>query len=68
MNIVHQVGETAGAVWNLLHQSGPQTLAQLKKKLNNRGELTNFAVGWLAREQKLDILQEGKTFQVRLRD
>ncbi len=67
MAVNHQVGETAGAVWNLLDRDGPQTLAQLKKKLNGNGELTNFAVGWLAREEKVEIIEERKTFQIRLR-
>ncbi len=67
MNIQQQVGETAGVLWNLLHDNGPQTLAQLKKKLNGSGELLNFAIGWLAREEKLDILRESKTFRIQLR-
>ncbi len=49
MAVNHQVGETAGAVWNLLDRNGPQTLVQLRKKLNGNGELMNFAVGRLAR-------------------
>ncbi len=68
MAVNHEVGEAAGAVWNLLSQNGPQTLAQLKKKLNGNGELTNFAVGWLAREEKVEIKADRKTFQIRLRD
>lgn len=68
MAVNHQVGETAGAIWNLLDRNGPQTLAQLRKKLNGDGELTNFAVGWLAREEKVEIIEERRTFQVRLRN
>ncbi|MBZ5560835.1 MAG: winged helix-turn-helix domain-containing protein [Acidobacteriia bacterium] len=67
MAINHQVGETAGAIWNLLERNGPQTLAQLKKKLDGNGELMNFAVGWLAREEKVEIIEDRKTFQIRLR-
>ncbi len=67
MAVNHQVGETAGAIWNLLERNGPQTLAQLKKKLDGNGELMNFAVGWLAREEKVEIIEERKTFQIRLR-
>lgn len=67
MAVNHQVGETAGAIWNLLERNGPQTLAQLKKKLDGNGELMNFAVGWLAREEKVEIIEDRKTFQIRLR-
>ena len=52
-----QVGDTAGQVWRLLDQGGPQTLAQLKKKLNGGSEFLGFAAGWLAREDKLEILK-----------
>ncbi len=68
MAVNHEVGETAGAVWNLLNQDGPQTLGQLKKKLNGSAELMNFAVGWLAREDKVEITEDRKTFQIRLRN
>jgi hypothetical protein len=61
------VGVTAGKVWHMLNDSGPQTLAQLKKKLNGSGELVGFALGWLAREDKIEIAQEKKSFKVALK-
>ena len=62
-----QVGDAAGQVWRLLDQGGPQSLAQLKKKLNGGSELLGFAVGWLAREDKLEILKEKKSIVLRLK-
>lgn len=67
MEIKEQVGVTAGKVWHTLNETGPQTLAQLKKKLNGSGELVGFALGWLAREDKVDISQDKKTFKVALK-
>ena len=67
MQIREQLGFTAGEVWHVLNDFGPQTLAQLKKKLNGSGELVNFALGWLAREDKVDISQEKKSFRVALK-
>jgi hypothetical protein len=67
MELQAQVGETAGKVWNLLNDRGPQTLAQLKKSLDGAGELAGFAVGWLAREDKVTITKEKKSFKVALR-
>jgi hypothetical protein len=61
------VGETAGKVWQTLSADGPQTLAQLKKKVNGSSELVNFALGWLAREDKIDIVQEKKTYRAQLK-
>ena len=62
-----QVGETAGKIWHLLNEDGPITVSQLKKKLNGSGELVNFALGWLAREDKVDITQQKKVFTVALK-
>ena len=59
--------ETAGKVWQALSSVGPQTLAQLKKRVNGSGELVSFALGWLAREDKIEIIPEKKSFRVRLK-
>jgi hypothetical protein len=67
MDINAQVGETAGRIWQLLNDQGPHTLPELKKKLHGSGELLSFALGWLAREGKVDITQEKKTVKVALK-
>ena len=67
MGLNGQVGETAGKIWHLLSEEGPHTVSQLKKKLNGSGELVNFALGWLAREDKVDIKHEKRVFTVALR-
>jgi hypothetical protein len=61
------VGEIAGKVWHLLNDEGPQTVAQIKKKLNGTGELVSLALGWLAREDKVEIQQEKKSYKVALK-
>jgi hypothetical protein len=67
VEMIEHVGDTAGRIWHLLNDHGPQTLAQLKKRLNGSGELVGFALGWLAREDKVDISQEKKSFKVILK-
>lgn len=67
MELKDQVGLTAGKVWQQLSESGPQTLAQLKKKVNGQSDLVNFAVGWLAREDKVAIVADKKNIRVELR-
>jgi len=66
-DVIGQVGGAAGEIWRLLDQGGPQTLAQLKKKLNGSSDLLDFAVGWLAREDKLEILKEKRSTLLRLK-
>jgi hypothetical protein len=67
MDLNGQVGEVAGKVWHTLNSEGPQTVLQLKKKLNATGDLVNFGVGWLAREDKVLISQEKSTFRIQLK-
>ena len=67
MDIRADLVETAGKLWHTLSDGGPQTLVELKKRLNGQGELLNFAVGWLAREDKIDITREKKGLRIRLR-
>jgi hypothetical protein len=67
MELKDQVGLTAGKIWEELSQGGPQTLTQLKKKVNGQSDLVNFAVGWLAREDKVSILADKKNIRVELR-
>ena len=67
MEIKEQMGVTAGKIWQTLSDEGPQTMAQLKKRVNGSGELVGFALGWLAREDKIDISQEKKSFKVALK-
>jgi Winged helix-turn-helix domain (DUF2582) len=67
MDIKSAVGETAGKIWETLAAQGPLTLAQLKKKVDGQADVVNFAIGWLAREDKIDFIPEKKTFRVQLR-
>lgn len=67
MEINEKVGEAAGRVWHALSSDGPQTVTQLKKQLNGSSEVVTFALGWLAREDKVEITQDKKTFKVKLK-
>ena len=67
MEINGLIGETAGQVWQVLSSDGPQTLPQLKRKLNGTVPFLDFAVGWLLREEKVDIDRASKTIRLRLK-
>lgn len=67
LGINSEVGEIAGKVWHVLNDQGPQTLGQLKKKLNGSNELVTLALGWLAREDKVDIAQDKKSYKIALK-
>jgi len=67
MEIKGLIGETAGQVWHLLNSDGPQTLPQVRRKLNETSPFVDFAVGWLVREEKIDIDQEKKSLRLRVK-
>jgi hypothetical protein len=62
-----QIGFVAGDVWVYLTDNGQTSLATLKKEVNTTPELLCAAVGWLAREDKLDFEINGKSVKVALK-
>ena len=58
-----QIGENAGRIWQLLEQRGEANIAQLSKLLKVKSAEVYQAVGWLAREDKIEYFERaGKTF------
>ena len=64
--VVAQIGETAGEVWKALASKGPLTMAKLVKECGTAKDLVLLAVGWLAREDKLEF-EEGRTLKIGLK-
>jgi len=67
VDLLEQIGDTAGSVWRALESRGPQSLGALKKNVKAPGDLVLMAVGWLAREEKLALEQKGRTQLLRLK-
>ena len=63
-----KVGTLAGAVWTALNENGTMTSKDLKKaaKIKTDKELY-LAMGWLAREDKLVVVEEGKDITLSLK-
>ena len=62
-----QIGQVAGDVWHLLDKEGGQSLTALKKATGATSELVLAAIGWLAREDKLEFTTSGRTVKITLR-
>jgi hypothetical protein len=62
-----EIGETAGLIWKLLEKSGPISLTKLVKQSGKPRDLVMQALGWLAREEKIDIREERRSRIVSLR-
>lgn len=65
--ITHEIGEAAGAIWRTLDSQGELTLAKLKKEVKVKDPVFHWALGWLTREEKVEISQDKRTFRVRLK-
>jgi Winged helix-turn-helix domain (DUF2582) len=62
----HQIGETAGAIWETLAKDGPLTFAALMEEVNVPQSVFFMAIGWLAREEKLHFEAANGDYLVRL--
>jgi len=61
---VQVVGETAGRVWEYLQRSGKTALTAVEREIDAAPALVHMAIGWLAREGKLGLQQEGRQTQL----
>ncbi len=59
--MIYEIGETAGKVWQVLNDNGESTLAKVKKQVGASTEVLHQAIGWLAREDKLNISKKGSS-------
>jgi Winged helix-turn-helix domain (DUF2582) len=62
-----EIGATAGKVWHLLDEKGSLTIAKLVKEIDSPRDVVMQALGWLAREEKLEIEEDGRTRTVSLK-
>jgi len=60
------IGMTAGRIWERLRTDGELNLSQLPKILNENSVLVYQALGWLAREDKIEYRTMGSKILVSL--
>jgi Winged helix-turn-helix domain (DUF2582) len=63
-----EIGKAAGKIWQTLNGKGEFSLEQLKKEVEGKSPLYDWAIGWLAREDKIVITPEKRSFRVQLKD
>jgi Winged helix-turn-helix domain (DUF2582) len=62
-----EIGHVAGDVWGLLVRDGAQTVSAIKKSISAPGDVVLAAIGWLAREGKLEFSLQGRSVRISLR-
>ncbi len=65
--MVSEIGETAGNVWRYLKENGDTTITQLAKNVEDDDFLIAAALGWLAREDKVEVFAKGRSKAARLK-
>ncbi len=63
----YKIGEMSGKVWQALRRDGEMTISQLKNALSADAFLLNAAIGWLAREDKIEVVKYRNTVKIYLR-
>jgi len=58
------IGETAGRIWNQLNGNDALTVAKLKAATKTDAFTLNVAIGWLAREDKINITKKGNSIKI----
>jgi len=62
-----EIGTMAGEIWKALEANGETAISKLKKDLQASSPLFDWAIGWLAREDKIMLSAEGRTTRVSLK-
>ena len=61
------LGQAAGTVWHFLHTNGPSTVMTIKLALNMTNGQLFLALGWLSREDKIEIHPQDNTYTIALK-
>ncbi len=67
MTYEENIGKTAGKVWTYLRDHGKTSLSGVEKSVDASRGVVLMAIGWLAREGKLEFGQENRSTQVWLK-
>ena len=65
--MINDIGTTAGMIWQVLDRDGELSLAELKRKVNAKAPLFDWAIGWLAREDKIVVTKVKQTVRISLK-
>jgi hypothetical protein len=64
---VESIGAVAGVVWHYLNENGAVTLSKLAREIDEPRDLVMQAVGWLAREGKIQFEEGGRSKSISLK-
>lgn len=62
-----KIGEVAGYVWRFLEDEGESSVSAIADAVDAPRSKVSMAIGWLAREDKLEFNNEGRGSTVSLK-
>lgn len=62
------VGTVAGKIWHYLHENGESDILKIKLNLKINNTQLFLALGWLSRENKININQDKNTYLISLKE
>lgn len=65
--MIFNISELAGIIWRLLDEKGPLSLSKIKSATEADDFHAAAALGWLAREDKIDITKSARSIKVSLK-
>ena len=62
------IGLSAGQIYSYLAENkGQATFTKMKKDLDLKGNFAELGLGWLAREEKIELAKKGNSINIKLR-
>ncbi len=62
-----RIGKLAGKVYHYLEQADEPSVSKVTREVEGSGTKIYMAIGWLAKEGKLEFIENGRGTSVRLR-
>ena len=63
--MMETIAQSAGQIWHYLDENGEVTLEKMKKDLDLQGNFAELGLGWLAREDKVELEKKGRYTKIR---
>ena len=65
--MVDRIGAVAGDIWKYLSENGESSPIKIKANLGLSNTMLYLALGWLARENKVNIVQVDYSYKIFLK-
>lgn len=61
-----KIGKIAGKIWEILRENEELDISSIPRILKEKSDVTNQAIGWLAREDKINYTKKSNKIYISL--